>query len=291
MKTISEDSSLFENGPTYSLQTKFYIKDIGYKTADGKIQGYRHYRAILAAGLEYINDYYGKLEVVSGNVESLTDTVKVMFDQYRKVKIEHDKLVTANKKSKLSANEYNKYFDSYKLAIAELIDDVYDCALTLNDYLKNELNLGSNFGSSDMTEQDINFYLDYNFIKIYNDFKVLYIDSINGEDLEADVLNKEILSSFNLLTSADRVSSLAIDKANNIALGLAVVEVNSGEFREAVKEFSIYKFITQYNQDIDAYQKDDENAATNYKKITDYFVGEDSILNVVIKSLNNLILA
>lgn len=339
MENIKNDTTLFENKTTNGLNSDFSIKDIGFKTSnDSDLSGYEYYVTVLAGGLEFINDYYEKLNTTQGVVKNvaLNDAVKAMSKSYDNVKAEHDELMKASDNSNLHYDVYNGYFYNYKITVSNFINKVYDYAFSLANYLDKYLNLTANVGKETMSQEQFNFYLDYEYLKIYNDFKILYMDSMKGADLDVTYVDNIIYTQFNILAKSEKTTDLVIpqkpnpdetkpgeseenqvekievseendeiensdkeeeiqkqkvEKMKSLITIFKHLAENRKDVKEAMKKFSIYKFVEVYGQDIVAYTKDSENAEKYYNKINDYFIDEYSTLNLLLNKLEKEVVA
>ncbi len=351
MDTIKQDSSLFETKTANGLSTQFSIKDIGFKTSQNSgLEGYEYYVTVLGAGLEFIDDYYEKLNTTQGVVKnaSLNNSVRAMKKGYENVKSEHDKLLSINNINDISYEIYNAHFYNYRISVTNFINKVYDCAFSLAKYNDRYLNMTKDVGKESMTKEQFDFYIDYEYLKIYEDFKVLLIDSGKGADLDTQLFAFDVYETFNKLATSEKTSDLIVppkpeekpdesgkdegeveagkvadaavkdevlnnedkdeekpgeseneepkpnpivEKVKSLKTVFARFAENRKDVRQAMKKFSVYKFVEVYGEDIVAYKNDFEDAPAYYEKLKDYFTNDDSTLKLLFLKLENEVVA
>ncbi len=291
--TLKADDTLFETKTTHGLSTEFSIKDIGYKSSqNSSLTGYQYYISVLGGGLNFINDYYGLLNTEQGVVRNpaLNEATKTMKNSYDNMKIEHGKLLDAKNVSNLNYEIYNGYFYNYRISVSNFISKVYDCAFSLANYLDRYLNISANVGKESMTQESFEFYIDYEYLKVYDDFKVLYMNSACGADLNVSLVEnqiKNVFTKFNELTAKEKAPAGGLKNAESLVTMFKQLAQSRVDAQQAMNGFSIYRFVEVYGQDLAAYKKDSENAETYYNKIINYFTSDSSTINLLINKLEN----
>ncbi len=289
VQTMKDDNKIFKSDKIHGLETDFYIKDIGYKTANNnQLQGYQYYVSLLGAGLNFIDDYYVKLDTKQGVVKNvaINDAAYAMRNSFNVVKSEHEKLVLAQNTSNLNFNIYNAHFYNYRISVSNFINKVYDCAFSLANYLDKYLGLSANVGTNKMSQENFDFYLDYQYLRIYNDYKTLYLISAKGADLNVNFLNDNYFTEFNKLVSKDKLSIAELENINDIVLIFNNLAGTRGDATAAMKNFSIYNYVEFYGKDLVAYNKDSEHAYAYASKISEYFSNENSVLKNLTRKLD-----
>lgn len=268
---MKEDTSTFSASSVSGLSSNFILNDVVYKkstsstSAQDNAEDYSQLKTLTAAGLNFIEKYYPQIKTANlqTKYKSLNDTVYAMKSDYEWVKAEHDKLVEAKAIEGLNYNLYNGYFYNYRIAISSFVGKVYDCANSLGYFLDREVNLAANIGNDKMTKIGLEFYLDYRYLNMFEDFKIYFIDSNKGLASESKIFNdtKSTLSSF---CKDVVVKEKNIDMTPQLALSLdkflTTLSNTRDDVRQAMWGFSYHEFENSYDGSIIAFMKVNENA-------------------------------
>ncbi len=274
------------------ISTNFYLKDMQTLDISYSYQNvYSYYIIILADGLNFIEKYYPTIQSAKIQMKygDLNDAAKSLKKSYNKVKTEYLKVEEA--KSHVTDENinyviFNGFYSRYRRAVINFIDQTYSCANKLGNFVYNEVKLGKNVGKDSMKEEDLKFYLDFNILHIFEDYKRFLVDSCKGIERGDDFM----LVHNNLSQFCSKVASkdLNADAATmgSVKTFFDALKVSRGDAKGALKNFSYYKFMTSYNGDLTAYQKSNDFAQVYYDCLSRYYFN-DSYLSRVNDYLSN----
>lgn len=312
MSAMEADTDTFSTATTetkwnYSrfngFATKYRLKDVSWKkevlNSDKEIEVedvyYDQYVVLISAGLNFIDKYYPMLETLDKRADfgSIDDSVKAMKKSYENMKAEHDKYVDA---SKIEANVpiMNGFFFNYKLKIIDFLNKVYTCADRLAGFFNNKVKLAAGLGSEEQKAEEVEFYLDLRYFDIVRDFKEVYMASCNavviGDIYEYDI-NETFADFMTMVVSKDKKTDISVEETKTLMTFFNKLKGSSTDARQAANNFSLYKFAFNYDRNLDAYEKDNENARIFYKKLDSYFMGELCTIEKTIVYLTGMVVA
>ncbi len=291
---IKEDvDSPFTKGTINYIETNFDLQDMTNKAGNGStVQlSYNHYRTLAAVGLNFIEKYYPLLEDnnIKADYSKLESSIKDLNKKYDTLKEEHEKF-NSLKDTNADYSIYNGFFYNYKNSAYSFINSTFDCANRLGKFLNNEAKLAKNVGSESMDNEGLEFYLDYNYLNIYGDFKLFFFDSCEGEPLdltksssEFTLVNLSMANFGNVVMSKmsakkDDLVNLLADEMEYVITIFSSLDSTRGDARKAMNKFSFYNFANSYDNDINAYKKVNSFANVYYDRVLNYFVGENSAI-------------
>lgn len=282
---MKKDSSLFKSGEILGLNSSFYLKDFAYKDSQNQdVYGYNNYIALASIGLEYISENQESLNElkVNANYSGLVDDAKALRKNYNLLKVEHDNLTKA---SGLNYTIYNGHFARYRTQAMKFINQTFDCALSLGNFLNNEAKLAKTVGSDNMTTEALNFYCDYNVLKVFDDIRVFYMDSCEGVEVD-DIAYDRVTHLLSDWAGVYAKGYKAISKEQAQPLTILLDRINEDRQlgQRAVKNFSFYKYTTTFGSSLDGYQKSNSNATLYYEMANTYY-------NKTIPALYNYMIA
>ena len=288
MSKLESDTELFTEQTINNFPTKFYINNLAHKESDGSLnEDYNNYVSILSIGLEFISEYYPQLDglKLETDYEDLTEDAKNLDKSYNNLKSEHQLLL--NEATDLDYRLYNGYFARYRTATLNFINQTYDCAVSLGNFLNNKVKLASSVGTENMTTEAFEFYCDYNLLKIYDDYREFFMESCKGVRVENDFYNNSRLQLSDWVSSVSSKGYKIISVENTKSLMTIFNRVNNDRklTNKALSKFSIYKYSTTYENSLLAYSKSSSNAPMYYERIETYFWDAESTLNNLINYL------
>lgn len=273
--TLKQDTSLFSKKKLNNLSTNFYLNDFSYKNSSGKnVEGYNNYVALNAVSLGFIEEYYPALEnlTLKTDYSGLKNDVKGLKKSYEALKVEHDKL--KNQASGLNWTIYNGYFARYRQSAQSFINKSFDCALSLGDFLNRKADLAKNFAKEGMTAEEVEFYYDFNLLKVFDDLREFFMGSCKGVLVENSVFESGLTV---LLSYADdavvnkEFTDTTVEDAQSLKDSLERVDADRALALKAFSKFSVYNYANNYQGSIEAYEKADSNASAYLNRIESYF--------------------
>ena len=292
MTTFKENDDLFIAKSINNYSSNFYFNNFNYKNSSNtKIDEDNNYQMLNAIGLNFIEKYYVLIDGLgSYNYSQLDNSIEDLTDSYNNLKIECENLVFVNNEA--SYEIYNGYSTRYKWEAKAFIGQVYESALTLADFLIEKVGYIDLVGleitppAEGATEDEINdyqselenrdaqtaFYIDYQNLLIANDFKVLFIDSCSGQELDLDVTNAAslALANYSQILSND-TKTLTLQDVQRYKSINDAFDLERQTTLKALEEFNIYEFVTDYGSNIAAYEKEEKYCAAYYRQLQKYF--------------------
>lgn len=279
---MKQNVSLFSTGTTGGLSTSFYLNNFCYKdSGNNKVFEYNHYLMLNAASLEFIDEYYPVLEnlKLKTDYSTLKSDVKSLRKSYKTLKSEYDRyLVNAVNVNTVAYTIYNGYFSRYRTYARKFIAETYDCALSLGKFLETKVKLSKTFATDEMTEEATEFYLDYNILKVMDDFKDFFMNSCKGLKLEGEEYKLTIK---NLETWTGEIvgktyKTISNEQANNFKDISVRLGVERKMTDKALSRFSFYKYENTYSSSLAAYKKSNAYAPAYYNRLNSYFWKTDN---------------
>lgn len=280
LSDFKQDTAIFKEETIMGLPTDLYIKDLASKNSSNeKVYEYNYILALSSVGLEYIEENIQKLDglKVNASYSGLVNDAKNLRKSYNNLKTEHENLLSADG---YDYRIYNGHFARYKTQVLEFVNQIFDSALSLGNFLHDKAKLAKDIGSVEMTVEALNFYCDYNVIKIFDDFRIFYINSCEGVKNSLDYF-KDMVELQKNYTALYTKSYKALEQEDMKSLQTLFDRINNDRKlgQKSFKEFSYYKFSTTYNNSIDAYQNSNENATLYYNMTINYAVTLSKLYN------------
>lgn len=283
LETYKANDDLFSTGEIENISTEFYLNNFYKKDSSGsQIKDDENYIILNSVGLNFINEYYVMFENLEGNYDfnPVNESLKKMNESYDALKIENQNLT--NIESAAEYDVYNGYFARYKLYSKNFINEVYNVALNLGDFFANKVNVASKIGTDEQTDDYLKFYIDYQLILVFNDFRLALMQSCEGQ-----VLNHQIYSSassnlknFAKNVQAKEVKTLSLEKVNEIKSIFDAFNNQRKSYITAVNGFSLYQYLTAYDSSIEAYVKAESNADTYYNQLLNYYCSSNNYISL-----------
>lgn len=290
--TFKENDNLFKSKKLNDYNSNFYFNNFNYKNSSGtKIDEDNNYQMLNAIGMNFIEEYYILIDGLGNyNYNSLDKSIKNLVKAYDNLQVECENLVYVDNDADYEI--YNGYSTRYKWEAKAFVDQVYDSALTLADFLVEKVGYIDLVGqeitppTEDATEEEIEnynnelelqkkqnaFYIDYQNLLIANDFKVLFIDSSSGQKLNSEVTNaatNALVNFTQIISNETKMLTLADFQKFEV-----VIDAFNNERQttlKALKEFDFYQFATDYDSNILSYEKEEKYCAAYYRQLQKYF--------------------
>ena len=269
------------NGEDYSYSTKYGLNNFGPVDSNKTLQteGYTYYVCLTAYGLEFIEKYYPSLEGITKkmNYEDLYKSINNVKSSYDDLKKSHSNLLNY---SEVHEVVYNGSFVTYKRNAATFMDIVYTCANSLGDFLYDDAGLGKKVGKEGMTEEDFEFYYDFNILHAVEDFKILFMKSYKGESFynENDATTRgsfsytlRVFNDFFSKVENLTAQAVTVEEANEFKTLMDRVATSRSNAHKACNKLSMYDYNKKYNKSITAYEKDKELAHAYLDTLEDYY--------------------
>ena len=127
------------------------------------------------------------------------------------------------------------------------------------------------------------------------DFKEVYMASCNAvvieETQEFEDINETFADFMTMVVSKDKKTDISVEETKTLMTFFNKLKGSSTDARQAANNFSLYKFAFNYDRNLDAYEKDNENARIFYKKLDSYFMGELCTIEKTIVYLTGIVVA
>lgn len=281
--TFKEATTLFKEGATTGgIETDFYLNNFNTMQSSGtKVEGNKNYITLVGYGMNYIEKYHVYLSSRTGNsFSSLHSNLDNLITNFNIINQDSKNMVNAEGIAHIET--YNNYFYEYEAHAKDFINSVYNTALTLSDYLTNQVGFTSGLGTDEQTDIQIDYYVDSQMLNVFDDIRRLLIVSACGVDYEGSSI--ELYDdTVNLLTyyatlSTHYTQSLSaevmtdfIDLSNLLAGERAIT-------RKALDNFSLYTFENEYELSIELYTLDNQDALAYFEQLQKYFSAENNFL-------------
>ncbi len=292
--TFTAGDNFFEVNNVEGYVSNYYLKNFDYKNSSGtKIDEDQNYQFLNTIGLNFIEKYYEKIDGLDKlNFSSLNKSIKSLTNSYEKIKVEWQNLVNID--SSADYEIYNGYSTRYKWEVKEFINEVYDGALTLANFLVDKVGYLEGIGEETTDEKEeenlaitpqeqLEFYLDYQNLLLANDFKIFYLDSCCGQKLDDQLsqnttLNfKKFVQTINstqkTLTNEDIKNLINVNDAFNLERQTTL---------KALDKLNFYEFVTSYESNIISYEKENKYCEAYYRQIEKYFSESNCLIDLYI---------
>lgn len=284
IETYKANDTLFSTNTIENINTDFYLNNFYSKNNDGtQIQDDVNYIILNAVGLNFIDKYYTRLENLEGSFDfnPLNDNLNKMNESYNALKVENQNL--ANIESTAENSIYSGYFARYKSYSKYFINSVYATALTLGDFLVNKVNVGSSIGTDSQQADDFDLYADYQLLLIFEDLRLVLMQSCDGQVLQNQIYNSasNYLKNFAKNVQAKEKKSLDNEKVLEFKNILDAFNNQRASYITAVNGFSIYQYLTTYDSSLEAYVKADSNTDTYYNQLLNYYCLDNNYMTLI----------
>lgn len=273
------NTDLFDNDVIYGKPTNFYLSNFKSKDSSGNlVEDSNNHIAFVSVGLNFIEENYENLEnaKVKYNFSSLNKKVEKMNDSYDKLSQEFASFNSMDSSSDYLI--YNGYFARYREAAQEFIDDIYDVAESLGQFVVLKNGDGVQIDNVDM--EAFKFYVHYNEFLMIKDYKEFFMTSLAGEKVDNELFNNaQGYLKFDLDAVLNRnFSTKNYKEAKEIKELLSSVDADRKMMLKSLDKFSLQELYKTYDGSLIAYEKNLKNASIYYSFIENYFA-EDGILN------------
>ena len=280
-------NTLYENieKDNLSISADCKLNDFYSKTQYGATQNdSTSLNKLVEAGLKYIKTYYPSIKTSKDvNFDAVKISGRNLSSAYQELNSEYRVLKNMDN-SQTSYLIYNAYFSAYRDDVITFVNQVYDTANKLCT-LVNEANVDGHLGTEEQTVEDVKFYADSEQLKIFTDFKNLFIGNCKGRDLTNSMYQK-YFSAFNSFEVAFTEKVVQNIKAEDMKMLFTALNGERNDFNKSLDKFSIYDF-EKYDNSIDKYVVDNKGADIYYSKLNTYA----SYLNIVQQFIVNNIFA
>ena len=284
MTNYKSNTNLFISRSINNNQTNFYLNNFYSKNAIGEeVQDDQNYLILTAIGLNFIEEYHTKLDGLEGSYDfnNLVNAINKLNTDYDELKLENEKMLSVE--SNAEVDIYNGYFTRYKNSARNFIDEVYETALTLGNFLMNNARIARNLGSETQTQDELNFYYDYQLLQIFNDFRLILMDSASGQILTDTVYTNSSskLKNFAQNIQAKSVKQLTVEQTNSY---IEICEALNNErisYQKAVNAFSLEEFENMYDSYLEAYTRVNSNFDSYYNQLNNYFCETNNIMTLI----------
>lgn len=288
-KFTADTSFLVENNAVYS--SKFYFDNFNYKTPTGvKMDDDANYQTLNAIGLNFIEKHYDMTNEIK-KASSLKNSVEDLNEAYDLVKVEYDMLSMID--SDATYQIYNGYSTRYKWGAHDFINQVYECAFDLADviiesgYLDDIEELVADDSQQEeqvdleLWNSKLEFYIDYQNLLVANDFRLLLLESGQGQQFEgnSDYVNISLLLQ-SFAQTISTASNQLLDDATMAYRNINNMLASERQLmQEALEDFNLYEFIENYGGSVDAYEKEERYAKAYYNELSKYFSAENNFIS------------
>ncbi len=283
MQTYKENTNLFSHSTIseINMETDFYLNNFFVKNNDGlNSEDFYQYYILTATGLNFIDKYYVLIENLKGsyNYTTLMNDIDEMNVSYEELKIEN--LNVANIEDTAENEIYNGYFARYKLYTKEFINKVYQTAIDLGEFLINNVKYTENLATDLQTDEEVKFYIDHQFLLIYNDFRLTLLQSCKGQDLSGNSIYNTSYSYLKFIATEQvkQLKTFTPENMKDVVYVFSAINNQRDIFYKAIDNFSIYDYLNTYEGSIDAYVNVNSNADVYYNQIYNYYCNTNSII-------------
>ena len=293
--TYKSATTLFKHSVTDGIESDFYLNNFTYKEESGeKVEGSRYYITLIAYGMDYIEDYYVYLAGSEGkDYSALHENLDALNESFNEINQSSKDMVNDEGISDKHNQTYNAHFAMYEANAKNFINNLYETALSLSDFLIQQEGFIDELGTSSTNTQEeiqIQFYMDSQILKVFDDIRRVVIVSSNGVNYQGqgvDVFDNAI----SLLSSFANLSTRYIRDLNNETIENTMNICNrlDGErnmVRKALDNFSITDYVED-DMEIDVYEVENENAWAYYNRMEMYFSSNINFLTEYYNYLQN----
>lgn len=282
ISAYKEDATLFKNGTINGIATDFYFDHFERKNSSGlKLEDDTNYILLNAYGMNFIEKYYVLLaDLGSLNYSTLNDNINALNKSFDVVKVESKNVVNADENADFEL--YNGFFSRYKASALDFINNVYKTAISLGDFLIGQANYTAALGTDEQTSEQVSFYVDYQVLRVFDDFRNLFMSSAKGKTYSDETVYANAKLRLSNFASLSVNYKKAIDK-DTMTSFMDLSNVLDGErniTKQACDKFSIYYYVEELDSSMVAYLKEDGNADTYYLQLQKYYSDSNSFLKL-----------
>lgn len=275
LSTLKESGSPFRS----DVDTNYYLKDFVQKDSNmNDVADDENYIILNALALDYIEKYSEKLNQIKNkyNFTALNNDAKNLINNYEKLKEKYDKLIGVE--STANYIVHNGYFATYKYSVKEFTSYVYNLATSLGDLLINKAKIAKNIGTENQTREEIESYLDYQYLLVFNDYYNFFFESCAGQRIDSEIYTsaKTLLSGYAVNIVKKDIRELSKEQAQTLVRNSNALAVERNSFTKAAKNFSLYELSTKYENSIEAYLVKDVKARSYYNELNTYLASSDN---------------
>lgn len=298
--TFKESTSLFKNGVTDGIESDFYLNNFNYmvesdeveseEQAFEKVEGSRYYFTLTAYGLNFIEDYYVYLSGRTGDDYSdLNEKIDQLNASYARINQSSMDMENDEGISDKHVQAYNSHFAMYEANAKDFINDIYSTALSLSDFMIEQVGFIDSLGTETQNDLQERFYIDSQILKVFDDIRRLIIVSAEGINYQNSGL--EIFDdAVSLLTnyahlSAQNIGDLSPETMADVMKLGTLVEGERIVTRQALANFSIYDFVED-NMQIEVYELENQDARAYYIQMQKYFSNNYNYLTLYYNNLS-----
>lgn len=279
--TFKSSTTLFKESATIGgIETDFYLNNFNtMETSGQKVEGNKNFITLVGYGMNFIEKYYVYLSGRTGDDYSLLhETLNQLVSSYEVINQDSKNMVNAD--GIAHTQTYNNYFYEYEAHTKEFINDVYDTALTLSNFLINQAKFTNGLGTDQQTDVQIQFFMDNQILNVFDDIRQLLIVSACGVDYQSASYDGQPIElyndSVNLLSYYATLSTHYIQSmtAETMAETIEISNLLASErenTEKALSNFSIYVFEDTYELSIDLYSLENQDALAYYTQLQKYF--------------------
>ena len=294
ISTYLDDATLFKEGTTVgNIQTDFYFDNFSYKNSSGNlVEGDKNYLTLNAYSMNYIQEYHvllGSLADGKYNFKALNNALANLNESFEAVKVESKNVFNANTNANIDI--YNGFFANYKDKAKDFIDSGYATAIELSNFLVDQADMFDGLGTDSQTSEQIEFYMDTQILYIFNDIRIMLLDSSEGQELIGNELYDGVVRqlSYYANTSTRHVADITAEVMGDL-MDLTTHLAGEREYTiTAAENFSLYSFVKVYASSIESYMQDDVNAQSYYEQLKKYYSNTKSYLNLYHTNIENYI--
>ena len=269
------NSDMFGSGMTYEIQTDFSLNNFEGKDADGGaiIDGQNHL-AFIGIGLNYIKDNYSYLEnlEIKYDYSSLIKKIEKMDKAYAELFVEYANIT--NLPSTTNYNIVNGYYARYKHYAKLFIEEVYEVAVGLGDFLVNDSELCRDLVVTDKSSEALNIFTDYHLLLLSRDYKDFIITNCQGADLDNELVLEvedqfvEYAENFFSKMGTDFEISVLVREYEQL---LKAINGDRTNISKILPKFSFYDLNQAHQNSLTAYSKTNKKAVVYYNNIDLYY--------------------
>ena len=135
----------------------------------------------------------------------------------------------------------------------------------------------------------LEFYIDYQNLLVANDFRLLLLESGQGQQFEgnSDYVNISLLLQ-SFAQTISTASNQLLDDATMAYRNINNMLASERQLmQEALEDFNLYEFIENYGGSVDAYEKEERYAKAYYNELSKYFSAENNFISQYISYIQS----
>ena len=270
-----------------SISSDCTLNNFCKKSSDGTPQADTSaLNSLVQVGLKYIKKYYPLVKNLS---DVKFDTVRTsgnkLAQAYKDLNAQYKVLINMGEDANYLI--YNAYFYSYRDNVLDFIDQVYDSANKLSNFLIKDAKVIKNLGKEAQTNEDVKLYTDSEQLKVFTDFKKLFADNCKGRELSNDIYQGYfmVFKAYDKLFVDKDIKSIAYSEVEDIRNFFNGLDGERAKYERTLQNFSAYDF--ENYESVAKYAEDLPYAQVYFDSLADYC----EYLVYVYEFLNNNIFA